>query len=392
MNTKKEIYVEWLRKFDLSSEALKLKVRHIENVVKFASGIAKNLNMKNDDIVLAEFIAQHHDDGRFPQWTKYNTFNDKQVCADGQSHPHTQLSIDVLFSENRIHDFATDMTDEELEIVKKAISRHGDLVLKTDDLTDRELVHCQVIRDADMLDNLANVKLGETVENLMKIQGFTLKQLEESTVTKEVFDTFCANKAIDYSIVKTPADWWLTWTAYIYNLSLAESLKVVDAHMCIERIFDRLNGFENDETKELFDQARRVAVNFMAKKCPSDALKNELDIRGQAVVAIKSKMFMHPSCDPCSRRRYYTFVYYLKRDSQYLKMYLHEGKHTIEKLDEAGIDFDSYLVSVQKPVLDDRAKFIKWERVLLLEHHKAYFSVCEIVESGVVPEELLLLV
>lgn len=265
MNIQQKAYILWLAKFDLESEALSLKVRHIEHVVGFASNIAKIRNMNKDDVDLAEFIAQHHDDGRFVQWTKYGTFNDKEIVDMGQARPHALLSLTVLFRENRILDFAPDIKPEEARVVQEAIYRHGDLILDSSDLTERELIHCQIIRDADMLDNLVNVKLNETVRNLMKIQGFSMKELWASEVTEEVFETFCNHKSINYGIVKTPADWWLTWVAYIYNLSLPESLEVVGNEKCIEKIFSRLNKFSNKQTKKCFEQARQVAENYINK-------------------------------------------------------------------------------------------------------------------------------
>lgn len=267
MNIQKEAYDKWLGQFDLECEALSLKVRHIQNVVGFASDIAKIRNMSEDDVQLAEFIAQHHDDGRFVQWTKYCTFNDKEVVL-GDTRPHARLSIVVLFGKrnHEILRFAPDIKPEEARVVKEAIYRHGDLVLDASELTERELIHCQIIRDADMLDNMINVKLNETVRDLMKIQGFSMKVLWASEVTEEVFETFCNHKSINYGIVKTPADWWLTWIAYIYNLSLPESLKVVDSEKCIEKIFARLDKFSNKQTKKYFEQAQQIAENYISNK------------------------------------------------------------------------------------------------------------------------------
>lgn len=258
-------YREWLGQFDLTSEALSLKIRHIEHVVGFASKIAELRGMSKEDVALATIVAQHHDDGRFPQWTVFHTFTDGKICEDGKSHPHAILSLVVLFAQGRFKKYYPKLTDEEYQIVYDAIKRHGDLALETSGMSERKLIHCQIIRDADIMDNLINVKLSETVESLMKIQGFTLDQLWSSEVTQEVFDCFCSRKAINYGIVKTPADWWLTWCAYIFNLSLPESLKIVRGEECIEKIFGRLSGFTNQRTIICFKKAQQVAENYINK-------------------------------------------------------------------------------------------------------------------------------
>ncbi len=60
----RSIYTNWLRQFEID-DALALKIRHINNVVGFARDIAVKRGLPDEDVALAEFIAQHHDDGRF---------------------------------------------------------------------------------------------------------------------------------------------------------------------------------------------------------------------------------------------------------------------------------------------------------------------------------------
>ena len=236
------LYSDWLEQFDLDDPVNILKINHINRVVEFARKISGLLGLSKEDVALAVFIAQHHDDGRFVQWRDYKTFKDGVTCDDGKKHPHAELSLRVLFDENKIKQYAPEMTDDELEVVYKAIAQHGSLSVDTLGMSSREIIHCNIIRDADMLDNLTNVMIDETMQTLMGSHSETVDDLWSSVISDGVFDTFISQNSINYGIVETPADWWLAMTAYLYNLNFEESLQIVKASNCIEKIFDRVDG------------------------------------------------------------------------------------------------------------------------------------------------------
>lgn len=262
----RSIYTNWLRQFEID-DALALKIRHINNLVGFARDIAVKRGLPDEDVALAEFIAQHHDDGRFKQWTVYKTFNDKEICQDGIAHPHAELSLEVLFEDDMIHQYAPEMSVEEMYIVYKAIAIHGDLNIDHSSLDDRQLLHLQIVRDADMLDNMVNVKLAEDVEQLMKIQKYSIEELWSSEISDDVYATFESCKSINYGIVKTPADWWVTWMAYLFNLSTPESLQIVRDTGCVKQMFDRVAGkFHSEVTNEKFEALYQVAESYIDSK------------------------------------------------------------------------------------------------------------------------------
>lgn len=261
------LYQQWLKQYNITEDpALILKVRHIENVVGFAKQIANTVGLDKNATKIALITAQHHDDGRYLQWDNFKTFNDKQVCEDGLTHPHAVLSIEILFTEGKIFEYYPDLSGEEYLAINKAITRHGDLVLKTYDLTEGQELQCKIIRDADMLDNMVNVKLNETLVTLMKIQGYTLDQLAESEITQEVFGTFMSHHAINYGIVKTAADWWLVWSAYMYNISLPASFSIIRDTNCVDKMFEKVMSsvqFKSDETFNKLSQARQEARDYI---------------------------------------------------------------------------------------------------------------------------------
>lgn len=243
-----------------------LKVRHINNVVQFAKIIANKRRLSKQDEDLAVFIAQHHDDGRFIQWRDYHTFRDTVECDDGKKHPHAELGIKMLFDDRNIEKFTFEISDEERKIVYKAIAMHGDLSLDESGMTEREIRHCKIIRDADMLDNVINVMVNEDMITFMNSRGAAVDEFWACDISDAVFDTFMTNESINYNIVNTPAEWWLSMVAYIFNMSLTQSLQIVKESNSIDKIFNRvIDKFCNQQTNERMKSAYMSTKSYVQK-------------------------------------------------------------------------------------------------------------------------------
>lgn len=267
MKIRRAPYREWLWQFDIKDPVIALKIGHVNNVIQFAKMLSNLLGLSKDDEDLAVFIAQHHDDGRFVQWRDYHTLRDGMICSDGKKYPHAQLSLELLFEDGNIKKYAPEITDEEYKIVYKAIEQHGSLMIDSLKLTDRELLHCQIIRDADMLDNLVNVMVKESMPTLLECRGSTIQELWSSRVSDEVFETFVAMKSINYGIVDTSAEWWLTMVAYVFNLTFVESMRIVRTSKCIKKIFNRVDGrFKINQTNNKMRLAYTAVEAYIDKK------------------------------------------------------------------------------------------------------------------------------
>ena len=73
----KEEFNKYVQNFDVTDDKIKLKKEHIERVVLLSKMIAQDLNLNDEQILLAEVIGYFHDIGRFKQVEEYDTFNDK---------------------------------------------------------------------------------------------------------------------------------------------------------------------------------------------------------------------------------------------------------------------------------------------------------------------------
>ena len=72
----KEIFKKYVDTFDTSERAIERKYVHSLRVMDLCDMLAKANNYNEKDIELSNIIGLLHDYGRFPQWTKYKTYND----------------------------------------------------------------------------------------------------------------------------------------------------------------------------------------------------------------------------------------------------------------------------------------------------------------------------
>lgn len=153
----KEQFKKYVQDYDINDDKIRLKVAHIERVAEISETIAKNLNLNEEEIQLAELIGLLHDIGRFEQIRLYHTFMDKD------SINHGEFGVKLLFKDGLIRGFIK--TDKYDQIIRTAILNHNKSYIQ-EGLNERELLHSQIIRDADKIDIFAILVSGnkETID------------------------------------------------------------------------------------------------------------------------------------------------------------------------------------------------------------------------------------
>ena len=183
-------FAEYVRNYDPSDEKIKLKIEHTYRVAGLCQRIAESLGLSEPDVDIAWLLGMLHDIGRFEQIRRFGTFN------DAQSVDHAEFGADLLFKEGLIRKFAEGYYEEcELArsgneeagqaysrqkdcqkdckedcdegklnseqvkcnegklagLLELAIRQHNKYRVK-EGLTDKELMFCNILRDADKVD------------------------------------------------------------------------------------------------------------------------------------------------------------------------------------------------------------------------------------------------
>lgn len=246
----KKIFYEYLNQYDTENGSIKLKIIHTFEVVKKSEYIAKGLNLNTEDIELAKIIALLHDIGRFEQIKKFGCYDDKKL-------EHAKFGIITLFENGLIRKFIQE--DKYDSIIKKAIYNHNKYEIE-EELDDRELLHCKIIRDADKLDNF-RVRENDKFEDMFP--GIYNKDtINAETISLKVYNDFMNEKCIELKDRKTIIDYWVCVLAFIFDLNYDISLKYVKDKNYIDILIDRIN-YENRDTKVKMEEIRKCAKNYI---------------------------------------------------------------------------------------------------------------------------------
>ena len=200
----KEALENYLDGYERENDKVKLKIIHTYGVVECSRKIAEGLKLSEEDCKLAQIIGLLHDIGRFEQLKSYDSF-------EPETMNHAAHGVKILFEEGTIRRFVKE--DKWDGIIKMAIARHSDYSLQG--ITDeRELLHAQIIRDADKLDN-CRVKLENPIETML---GVPEEAVGMSEISREVMQQFEYQTSVLLETRRTKMDYWLSYLAYFFDI------------------------------------------------------------------------------------------------------------------------------------------------------------------------------
>ena len=199
-----EEFDKYANKYDLTNNNLKSKYNHSYRVMKYMVDYATMLGFNEHDIEISKIIGLLHDYGRFEQFTRYNSFIDRDTVD------HADLSVEELFDKNEIVNY-TDLKDE-YDLIKFAIKNHNKLSIEdTDDL--RYIKFAKLIRDADKVD-IMYVLTNEIIRNGT-----------DDLITKEVIECIKEHKPVPRKIVNNENDRILVDFSFAFDLNYDVCLK-----------------------------------------------------------------------------------------------------------------------------------------------------------------------
>ena len=210
-------FKEYISSYDNQDDpGFNLKVVHTYHVVDNAKMIAEKLGLSSEDVQLAELIGILHDIGRFDELKNLKKF-------DSVGNDHAMFASKLLFEEKLITNFID--TDEYNNIIKKAIENHNKKSIE-EGLSDRELLHAKIIRDADKLDNY-RVKQEEKIENIFPGVVNSKEELENSLISDNVYNSVLNEECVDIKDRIYPLDYWICVLAFTFDLYFKETLLIV---------------------------------------------------------------------------------------------------------------------------------------------------------------------
>lgn len=203
--------------YDVDNEKISLKYIHTFNVKLANDQIVESLSLNDRDKYLSTIIALFHDYARFEQAKIYNSFNDLTTID------HGNLAVEMLFDNNQIVNFVTDLTPEELEIVKLAIKNHNKFEIE-EGLTDRQMLFCKIIRDSDKVD------IYRVISSNFKAENF-----ERGKIEQQDLDTFYKNELHKLRKEQTFYTRVFTSLSFIFDINFKKSFEIIHKNQYINK-------------------------------------------------------------------------------------------------------------------------------------------------------------
>lgn len=266
-------FAEYVRNYDPSDEKIKLKIDHTYRVAGLCQRIAESLGLSEPDVDIAWLLGMLHDIGRFEQIRRFGTFN------DAQSVDHAEFGADMLFKEGLIRKFAEGYykecelarsgNEEAEQIIKNnehhnkdtgllemAIRQHNKYRVK-EDLTERQRMFCDILRDADKVD-IFKVNADIPMEIIYDV---TTEELKNGVITKEVLESFYKKETVHKSVRRSAVDHIVGHISLLFELVYKESYRQAKEQGYVYKLLD----FKSDvpEVNAEFDDMRKYVDEFL---------------------------------------------------------------------------------------------------------------------------------
>ncbi|MEL7586673.1 MAG: HD domain-containing protein [Prolixibacteraceae bacterium] len=236
-----------------TSDNLQLKKDHSLRVAGLCAHLAGKLELDEEECRLAEFIGLMHDLGRFPQFEKYQSFDDLKT------EDHASLSVGVLKAE----DLFLELSEAEQQIVIQTIEGHNKLAISSKDKP--VILFSQILRDADKLD------LWEVAVSYLKRDGsfglpsISLNLPKSPGVSEVVIKGILAGKPVAKKDLQSINDFKLFLMAMVYDLNFKASFLLLNHKQLITKIYDTLP--KRDDVINVYRQIRLFIENkFVEQK------------------------------------------------------------------------------------------------------------------------------
>lgn len=266
-------FAEYVRNYDPSDEKIKLKIDHTYRVAGLCQRIAESLGLSEPDVDIAWLLGMLHDIGRFEQIRRFGTFN------DAQSVDHAEFGADLLFKEGLIRKFAEGYYEEcelarsgneeaeqiiknnehhnkDTGLLEMAIRQHNKYRVK-EDLTERQRMFCDILRDADKVD-IFKVNADIPMEIIYDV---TTEELKNGVITKEVLESFYKKETVLKSVRRSAVDHIVGHISLLFELVYKESYRQAREQGYVYKLLD----FKSDvpEVNAEFDDMRKYVDEFL---------------------------------------------------------------------------------------------------------------------------------
>lgn len=226
---------------------------HTDAVAANCVFMATHLNLSEYDCDLAWIIGELHDFARFGQAVVTKTFR------DSDRYNHAKFGARLLFKHGMIEDIMSnfdEVGDEDKRVMERAIYHHSDLKLP-DDLTERERLFCDIIREADQIDIFRTI----ATSGWETIYGHSRDEILSADISDAILAAFPRHELADYSKRVTKADYHLAHIALCFGLKSSAARRRAIEQGYLQQLMDI--EFYNPTAQEKYLRAKSCVEEFL---------------------------------------------------------------------------------------------------------------------------------
>lgn len=219
LNKLKQWFITYTNNYmqGIDSVNINLKIQHSLRVCKDIVTIGKNLDLSDEDLILAEISALLHDIARFEQYRQFKTYNDKD------SFDHAKTGYEILKKENILADF----DEYSQELILKSVLYHNRMHLP--DIEDqRILFFTKLLRDANKLDIYKVVTDYYQLPDSQRNETIELGLDNSDNFTDDILKAVMQKKAVNYNHAKYLNDFKILQAGWVFNINFSPTLKLLE--------------------------------------------------------------------------------------------------------------------------------------------------------------------
>ena len=227
-----------------------LKKKHCLRVMELARKLAHSEGFDKRLQFLVSLAALFHDLGRFEQYIRYKTFNDRL------SVNHARLGVRILHSRRALYS----LSDRDRKIICLAILYHNRRSLPAALNHDLNLIS-RAVRDADKLD-IFPIIITSVSKDTEESNKITLNLENRNMISPQILGQIKSGKMADYNLMRYKNDFLLLLASWVYDLNYASSFaRIINAGYVrtIFKMLPRNREMRDLENKLLVHLEKRVA-------------------------------------------------------------------------------------------------------------------------------------
>lgn len=227
-----KIFWNFVNKYDTSNSNILRKIIHSFAVADNCFAIACKFQLDESSRNFSYLLGLFHDLGRFPQWEKYQTYNDKK------SIDHGDLSSEIVDKMNCEDLF---ITERQKEILSLSIKYHT----KPYNGNDKDIIfYNEMIKNADAYSNV-----------ITTANGAQQMTVQNDGVTPEILDNFINGKPLWIFSPNTKLDRSLMLTACCYYVKYDFLRQDILTKNYIDVMCSTFSRYLNEEDKKIYVDA-----------------------------------------------------------------------------------------------------------------------------------------